>query len=130
MIRPVEQWQILMICSCTWGNIHSPVWRFLNSMNPNSVPHPFLFFLRVQEGSIHWHITLLVFKNGHVVTYSSHPLKYHGTAHASWRSNASQCTALQPGQGCNITCAEPYTGGQGPEVRQVEAKMDRRLYGR
>ena len=29
------------------------------------------------------------------------------------RTNASQCTSLQPGQGCNVTCAEPYTGGQG-----------------
>ncbi|CAJ1410287.1 unnamed protein product [Effrenium voratum] len=29
------------------------------------------------------------------------------------RTNVSQCQALQPGQGCNITCAEPYTGGQG-----------------
>ena len=29
------------------------------------------------------------------------------------RTNASTCTSLQPGQGCNVTCAEPYTGGQG-----------------
>ncbi|CAE7625023.1 unnamed protein product [Symbiodinium microadriaticum] len=29
------------------------------------------------------------------------------------RTNASECTSLQPGQGCNVTCSEPYTGGQG-----------------
>ena len=29
------------------------------------------------------------------------------------RTNVSQCSSLQPGQGCNVTCSEPYTGGQG-----------------
>ncbi|CAK9049443.1 unnamed protein product [Durusdinium trenchii] len=47
--------------------------------------------------------------SGCTLTVECAPLFVNDTC----RTNASQCMSLQPGQGCNVTCAEPYTGGQG-----------------
>jgi len=47
--------------------------------------------------------------SGCTLTVQCAPLMVNDTC----RTNASTCTSLQPGQGCNVTCAEPYTGGQG-----------------